>query len=595
MFLSAAQRQRIRGAAAGGTGAAAAAASGNSDDKKNGGSGGGMSEAAASVSRLSWTNGSGGSGGSGVGGTRAGGSRRGVNLLRVGTDALRRELEAREAAEAAIAAVRQEAASRNSGAGSGSASSGGGGGDGDAPGGGATDASASGGGNGSGSKRKAPFNWQQFVRPKQRVYGQMEGQTTQQPNAADDTAAAATTAMAAASSGAAMTDVWADEVQSQSQTQEQAQPDTQARLCVSAAPVAFSQPDPTTDLGQRAEGDSGNGAGWETQPQQQQQQQQPQQQALYAGGAAMPVAIPFVPMQAGPYTHVLQPQQQQHFNSHYAQQQHQQQQWQGRIPAGGRRGRAIRTPHAMPGLHQIDLVHSPAAAAAPASSGFAAAAAANFHRGAAAGMHMHVHSPQMDALFAAQPPPHGHPPSFHTQGGTGAGGGAGGGGDGDGDVVDLTQDTEAHPGSQEDEVQVLSVTQGAGASNGGSGDGYTYNAFNPAFSHASSSASASYGAYAAAFRAASAPSGATPMWSPPPPPSAPVPLSTDQFAGLSKEQQAVVMAIMRGSNVFFSGCAGTGKSHLLKLLTQFLPRSSTFFTASTGLAAVNIGGSTLHR
>jgi hypothetical protein len=39
----------------------------------------------------------------------------------------------------------------------------------------------------------------------------------------------------------------------------------------------------------------------------------------------------------------------------------------------------------------------------------------------------------------------------------------------------------------------------------------------------------------------------------------------------------------------------TGKSHLLKLLTQFLPRKSTFFTASTGLAAVNIGGTTLHR
>jgi ATP-dependent DNA helicase PIF1 len=66
------------------------------------------------------------------------------------------------------------------------------------------------------------------------------------------------------------------------------------------------------------------------------------------------------------------------------------------------------------------------------------------------------------------------------------------------------------------------------------------------------------------------------------------------MASLSKEQQAVVLAIMGGKNVFFSGCAGTGKSHLLKLLAQFLPKHSTFFTASTGLAAVNIGGSTLH-
>jgi energy-coupling factor transporter ATP-binding protein EcfA2 len=68
----------------------------------------------------------------------------------------------------------------------------------------------------------------------------------------------------------------------------------------------------------------------------------------------------------------------------------------------------------------------------------------------------------------------------------------------------------------------------------------------------------------------------------------------DQIASLSLEQQAVLIAIMKGDNIFFSGAAGTGKSHLIKLLHAFLPAESTFFTAYSGLAGVNIGGTTLH-
>ncbi len=136
-------------------------------------------------------------------------------------------------------------------------------------------------------------------------------------------------------------------------------------------------------------------------------------------------------------------------------------------------------------------------------------------------------------------------------------------------VVDLTGSVK------EEDVQLLSHAQNSIAYE-------EYNPFNPP--------AGGEDAYMAAYRAASASTDASPVQ-----PSGPQPLSVDQMASLSKEQQAVVMAIMDGQNVFFSGCAGTGKSHLLKLMAQFLPRSSTFFTASTGLAAVNIGGTTVHR
>lgn len=73
-----------------------------------------------------------------------------------------------------------------------------------------------------------------------------------------------------------------------------------------------------------------------------------------------------------------------------------------------------------------------------------------------------------------------------------------------------------------------------------------------------------------------------------------LPLKATEFVGLSLEQRATFLAVWRGQNVFFSGCAGSGKSHLLRLFRNYLPPDSTFFCASTGLAAVNIGGTTLH-
>uniref|UniRef100_A0AAV2JVE3 ATP-dependent DNA helicase n=1 Tax=Knipowitschia caucasica TaxID=637954 RepID=A0AAV2JVE3_KNICA len=63
---------------------------------------------------------------------------------------------------------------------------------------------------------------------------------------------------------------------------------------------------------------------------------------------------------------------------------------------------------------------------------------------------------------------------------------------------------------------------------------------------------------------------------------------------LNKEQAAVLSAVLSGKNVFFTGSAGTGKSFLLKRIIGSLPPKSTFSTASTGVAACHIGGTTLH-
>lgn len=63
---------------------------------------------------------------------------------------------------------------------------------------------------------------------------------------------------------------------------------------------------------------------------------------------------------------------------------------------------------------------------------------------------------------------------------------------------------------------------------------------------------------------------------------------------LSASQQRVVAAVQANKSIFFTGVAGSGKSFLLKYLRNFLPVATTFYTASTGLAAVDISGTTLH-
>ena len=73
-----------------------------------------------------------------------------------------------------------------------------------------------------------------------------------------------------------------------------------------------------------------------------------------------------------------------------------------------------------------------------------------------------------------------------------------------------------------------------------------------------------------------------------------------QNVALSEEQQSIVHAVVqRGENLFFTGSAGTGKSVVLRQLVVDLHRKHGAYyvgvTASTGLAACNIHGQTLHK
>lgn len=77
-------------------------------------------------------------------------------------------------------------------------------------------------------------------------------------------------------------------------------------------------------------------------------------------------------------------------------------------------------------------------------------------------------------------------------------------------------------------------------------------------------------------------------------------LSEGHMIKLSDEQRAIVnYVVAKEQNVFFTGSAGTGKSVVLRHLVDELKRKHGSYcvgvTASTGLAACNIGGQTVHK
>lgn len=74
--------------------------------------------------------------------------------------------------------------------------------------------------------------------------------------------------------------------------------------------------------------------------------------------------------------------------------------------------------------------------------------------------------------------------------------------------------------------------------------------------------------------------------------------STSASIVLTDEQQMVMTLARQGRSVFFTGAAGTGKSQLLKMLVDTMrgiKQDKLAVTASTGLAAISIGGVTLHK
>lgn len=66
---------------------------------------------------------------------------------------------------------------------------------------------------------------------------------------------------------------------------------------------------------------------------------------------------------------------------------------------------------------------------------------------------------------------------------------------------------------------------------------------------------------------------------------------------LSKKQREVLQLVMDGHNCFITGPAGVGKSFLIRSIISALENrgKTVALTAPTGIAAVNIGGMTIHR
>lgn len=66
------------------------------------------------------------------------------------------------------------------------------------------------------------------------------------------------------------------------------------------------------------------------------------------------------------------------------------------------------------------------------------------------------------------------------------------------------------------------------------------------------------------------------------------------MSNLNEEQSAAFEILMSGENVFLTGGAGSGKSYLIKELMKHLSAKEMPLLASTGAAAVLIGGRTFH-
>ena len=66
---------------------------------------------------------------------------------------------------------------------------------------------------------------------------------------------------------------------------------------------------------------------------------------------------------------------------------------------------------------------------------------------------------------------------------------------------------------------------------------------------------------------------------------------------LTPSQEKVFRSFTAGANIFLTGKGGSGKSFLTRLIIDWCKerKKSVMICAPTGVAALNIGGSTIHR
>ena len=64
---------------------------------------------------------------------------------------------------------------------------------------------------------------------------------------------------------------------------------------------------------------------------------------------------------------------------------------------------------------------------------------------------------------------------------------------------------------------------------------------------------------------------------------------------ISVEMQTAINAVSTGKSIFITGRAGTGKSTLLTYLREEVLKDTFIVVAPTGVAAINVGGSTIHK
>lgn len=66
------------------------------------------------------------------------------------------------------------------------------------------------------------------------------------------------------------------------------------------------------------------------------------------------------------------------------------------------------------------------------------------------------------------------------------------------------------------------------------------------------------------------------------------------LTNFTKKQAVAFRAMSEGKNIFLTGPAGGGKSYLIESFRKAFPHKKIAVTATTGIAAVSIGGTTLH-